>query len=68
MRAFHGLFVPVRAINPRPELNPSRNGQGQFRVARSRPGPGLFGPNGLEPGPSRAKKGPSRIGLAREQH
>jgi hypothetical protein len=35
-----------------------------------RPGlePGRIGPYGLELGPSRAKKGPSRIGPAREQH
>ncbi len=37
MRAF--WTDPARAINPRPELSPARNGPGQFRAAQSRPGP-----------------------------
>jgi hypothetical protein len=34
----HVLFDPARAINPRPELSPVRNGPDQFRAARSQPG------------------------------
>ena len=66
---FHVLFDPARAINPRPELSPVRNGPDQFRAARSQPGSrpdraGIW----IEPGPSRVKKDPSRIGPARELH
>ena len=51
-------------------FDPARPGQLTLGLNSARPGleSGRFGPYVLEPGPSRAKKSPSRIGPAREQH
>jgi hypothetical protein len=62
-----GLFDPNRPGPLTLGLNSARPETSRANFGRPGLEPGRCGPYVLEPGPSRAKKSPSRIGPAREQ-
>ena len=68
VKKIFGLFDPTRPGPLTLGLNSARPETSQANFGRPGLEPGRCGPYVLEPGPSRAKKSPSRIGPAREQH